>query len=136
MSTDTGAPETARPASLPGLPGLPGEALVRAYRIAYTSRRIDDREIQLKRQNKVFFQISGAGHEAIQTALGMQLVPGVDWVFPYYRDRALCLALGMKPLDMFLDAVGAADGLALEASVEINRHPRGRLASFHIERDF
>jgi 2-oxoisovalerate dehydrogenase E1 component len=107
MSTDTAAPETATRKSPPG---LPGEVLLRAYRIACTSRRIDDREILLKRQNRIFFQISGAGHEAIQAAVGMQLVPGVDWLFPYYRDRALCLALGMTPLDMFLDAVGAAEG--------------------------
>ena len=75
----------------------------------YTSRRIDDREIMLKRQQKIFFQMSGAGHEAIGAAAGMVLKAGYDWFYPYYRDRALCLALGAKPLDMFLQAVGAAD---------------------------
>ncbi len=81
--------------------------LIRAFRIIYMSRRIDDREILLKRQNKIFFQVSGAGHEGIQTAAGMALRAGHDWFFPYYRDRALSLALGMTAEDMLLQAVGA-----------------------------
>src|SRR5271157_2462140 len=89
--------------------GLTREQLIEAYRIMYTSRRIDDREILLKRQQKIFFQMSGAGHEAIGAAAGLTLKAGYDWFYPYYRDRALCLALGAKPLEMFLQAVGAAD---------------------------
>src|ERR1700685_1885684 len=89
--------------------GLTREQLIEAYRIMYTSRRIDDREILLKRQQKIFFQMSGAGHEAIGVAAGMALKPGYDWFYPYYRDRGLCLALGAQPLEMFLQAVGAAD---------------------------
>jgi len=90
------------------LPGkLERDDLIRAFRIMYLSRRIDDREILLKRQNRIFFQVSGAGHEAIQTAAGMAMRPGHDWCFPYYRDRALCLALGLTTEDMLLQAVGS-----------------------------
>ena len=88
--------------------GLTRDELLRAFRNMVTSRRIDDREIQLKRQNRIFFQISGAGHEALQTAIAAHMKKGVDWLFPYYRDRALCLGLGVTPREMFLQAVGAA----------------------------
>src|SRR5215475_13809205 len=89
--------------------GLDRDTLVRLYRTMYLSRKLDDREIQLKRQNKIFFQISSAGHEAVTAVMGLVLRPGVDWVYPYYRDRALCLMLGVTPLQMLLQAVGAKD---------------------------
>src|SRR6202162_4084190 len=93
----------------PKMHGLDRDTLVRVYRTMFLSRRLDDREIQLKRQNKIFFQISSAGHEAITAAMGLLLRPGVDWIYPYYRDRALCLMLGVTPLETLLQAVGAKD---------------------------
>ena len=88
--------------------GLDSERLIEIYRLMYLSRRTDDREILLKRQQKIFFQISGAGHEALLVAAGMALKTGYDWFFPYYRDRALCLTLGSTVEELLLQAVGAA----------------------------
>src|SRR5215216_704943 len=89
--------------------GLTRDELLAAYRLMLLSRRIDDKEIQLKNQSQAFFQISGAGHEAILVAAGQHLRGGYDWFFPYYRDRALCLAIGVTPLEMLLASVGSKD---------------------------
>jgi 2-oxoisovalerate dehydrogenase E1 component len=88
---------------------LTRDLMVGAYRSMYLSRRLDDKEIQLKRQNRTYFQINGVGHEAINVAVAMHLKPGYDWFFPYYRDRAFCLQIGVTPLDMLLQAVGSKD---------------------------
>ncbi|MEO8682898.1 MAG: thiamine pyrophosphate-dependent dehydrogenase E1 component subunit alpha, partial [Vicinamibacterales bacterium] len=102
-------PRTASATTATRWDGLSREDMVQAYRTMLLSRRIDDKEIQLKNQSLIYFQISGAGHEAVLVAAAMHLRPGSDWFYPYYRDRALCLQLGMTPLDMMLSAVGAKD---------------------------
>ena len=90
--------------------GVLRDEVMAAYRVMLTSRRVEDKEIQLKQQNLAFFQINGAGHEAVQVAAGRHLDPGRDWFFTYYRDRALALAVGMTPYDMLLGTVGAQAG--------------------------
>ncbi len=89
--------------------GFPVPELIDDLRMAYTSRFLDDREIALQKQSRVYFQISGAGHEALLLGLGRSLRPSYDWFFPYYRDRALMLRLGVSPTDILLEAVGSAD---------------------------
>src|SRR5688500_19751664 len=92
--------------------GIPVEELVEDFRLACVSRALDDREISLQKQSRVFFQISGAGHEALYLALSRHLRPAYDWFFPYYRDRALALGLGVTPAEILLAAGGSADGPA------------------------
>ena len=89
--------------------GLDRQRLAWAYRTMVLSRRMDEKEIQLHRQGHTFFEISAAGHEALQLAAAMALRPGYDWFFPYYRGRTLALALGMTPLELLLEAVGSAE---------------------------
>lgn len=100
------------PGRLEAYAGLEPKRLIEMYRLMFLSRRTDDREIMLKRQQRIFFQISCAGHEALLVGAGMALRPGYDWFFPYYRDRALCLALGSTVKDQFLQAAGSAEDRA------------------------
>ncbi|HMK98640.1 MAG TPA: thiamine pyrophosphate-dependent enzyme, partial [Acidimicrobiales bacterium] len=88
---------------------FPAEELIEDFRLSCLSRALDDREIMLQKQSRVFFQISGAGHEILYTALARSLRPAYDWFFPYYRDRAMALALGVTPLAVMLQAVGSVD---------------------------
>jgi len=88
--------------------GIPIDELKADFALAWVSRYLDDREIALQKQSRVFFQISGAGHEALLLGLGRELRPGYDWFFPYYRDRALMLSLGVTPEEILLQAVGSA----------------------------
>src|SRR3954451_21925271 len=89
--------------------GVPVEHAIAAFRLACISRALDDREMALQKQSRVFFQISGAGHEALLLSLARHLRPGYDWFFPYYRDLALVLGLGVTPLEVLLQAVGSSE---------------------------
>src|ERR671925_1876866 len=93
----------------PKLKGIPAQEAIEDFRLACISRAIDDREITLLRQSKAFFQISGAGHEALYLGLARDLRPGYDWFFPYYRDGSLMLGLGISAKDLLLQAVGSAE---------------------------
>jgi 2-oxoisovalerate dehydrogenase E1 component len=107
MTTSFTTPASAERLKIARAAGLESDLLIKAFRLMQTSRRLDDREIILKRQQHIFFQISGAGHEAVQVAAGLVTRPGYDWFYPYYRDRALCLTLGVTPAEMLLQATGA-----------------------------
>ena len=108
-SGSTVSPGSSERAAPRELDGHTRDDLIGAYRLMLLSRKLDDKEIQLKNQSQIFFQISGAGHEAVLVAAGRALRPRQDWIYPYYRDRAVCLTLGVTPYDMLLQAVGAKD---------------------------
>ncbi len=105
----TAPPEPAGPAEAAAFDGFAVSELEEDFRLACVSRLLDDREIALQKQSRVYFQISGAGHEALLLGLGRHLRAGYDWFFPYYRDQALMLRLGLTPTQVLLQAVGSAD---------------------------
>jgi 2-oxoisovalerate dehydrogenase E1 component len=97
-----------KPASRHGLRHtneLSNEALFDAYKTMVLARLIDEKTITLYKQNKCHFQISCAGHEAVQVAAAQVFRVGHDWFYPYYRDMALVVGLGMSAYELMLNAM-------------------------------
>ncbi len=76
--------------------------ILSAYETMYRSRILDEKMLILLKQGKSYFHIGAMGHEAVQVACAMAMKPELDFLFPYYRDQALCLALGQSPYEFFL----------------------------------
>ncbi len=86
--------------------GLSKDDLIGMLKNIYLSRKLDDAEISMRKMSKAYFQISGAGHEGVLSAIAKVLKPKHDYFIGYYRDRALCTALGVTPYEMLCQANG------------------------------
>ena len=89
---------------------FPKDFLLKAYRTIVFSRTIDEKEMTLLKQGKIFFHLSGPGHEAVQVAMALAMKSNYDWAYPYYRDLAFSLAYGSTPLEIFLENMNRVEG--------------------------
>ena len=87
----------------------PSSRLLEAYRQMLLARVVDEKAIVLYKQNKCLFQIGCAGHEAVQVAAAHNLKVGLDWAYPYYRDMAFCVAMGISPREILLGCLNKAE---------------------------
>jgi len=94
---------------MPKLNGYSKKDLLDIYKKMALARRLDEKQLIMLKQGKAFFHIGCSGHEASQMAAAQNMIPGKDWSYPYYRDAALCLGLGMTSKEQLLSFLAKAD---------------------------